>query len=232
VRTARRIARARHHEFVWGREAIRRTDAIVHADDFDRFGAEDAGARLAARLDAVAPQRVHFAPSGAALLSPPLQIPRDRFDGPGTAISSLLVFAAHGTPASRPLGEVLAQARERHLVAWRHYPDPATHPRAPILALAAEAAALGGKFWTLTRELLRLRHDDPVDLHTALLRAGLDPERTLATMRSGAGADRVVEDSASARASGVEYSPTLFINGKRYDGSLDPAAVMAALAPG
>ena len=119
--------------------------------------------------------------------------------------------------------------RERHLssvgVAWRHYPDPLAHPRAVMLALAAEAAAARGRFWALTRELLHIRHHDPADLHAAILRVGLDPERTIEAMRAGTGADRIVDDVASALASGVTFSPALFLNRQRYAGELDPAAV-------
>jgi hypothetical protein len=97
-----------------------------------------------------------------------------------------------------------------------------------VIALAAAAAR--GHFWALTRELLQLRHDDPVDLHAALLRAGLDPERTLDAMRAGTGADRIVADVASALASGVAFSPALFVNGRRYDGELDDAAAAVAAA--
>jgi protein-disulfide isomerase len=100
-----------------------------------------------------------------------------------------------------------------------------------MLALAAEAAAAHGRFWVLTRELLRLRHDDPIDLHAALVRAGLDPERAGDAMRAGTGADRIAGDVASALASGVAFSPALFINGERYRGELDPAAVLAVLEP-
>jgi DSBA-like thioredoxin domain len=198
--------------------------APLPLDDDDVFGAEDAAARLAERVARV-PAR-----AGAGRLEPPLSATRDRFDGPVTEAAALVVFGAHATPFSRPLGRVLTAAREEHLVAWRHFPDPAAHPRAPIFALAAEAAAAHGKFWALTRALLGLRHFDPTDLHDALLRAGLDPERTLDAMRSSVGADRIVDDVASARASGVASSPALFVNGERYRGDLDPAAVCAALA--
>ena len=114
-------------------------------------------------------------------------------------------------------------------MAWRHYPDPTAHPRAAVLALAAEAAAARGAFWVFTRELLAMRHHDPSDLQEAMRRAGLEPERTLAAMREGTGSARIVEDVASALASGVTFSPALFINGERYRGELDPAAVSAAL---
>jgi hypothetical protein len=75
--------------------------------------------------------------------------------------------------------------------------------------------------------VLDLRHFDPPDLHAAMLRAGLDPERTLDAMRADTGADRIVGDVASARVSGVA---SLFVNGERYRGELDAAAVCEALA--
>src|SRR4029077_4014147 len=126
---------------------------------------------------------------------------RDRVDGPQWARSTLVVFGAHGTPASRPLGRVLAAVRTRHpadvALAWRHFPDPAAHPRSAVLALAAEAAAAQGRFWALTRELLSARHHDPIALSEAMVRAGLDPARTRDVMRAGTGADRIVADTAS-----------------------------------
>ena len=94
---------------------------------------------------------------------------------------------------------------------------------------AAEAAATRGKFWVLTRELLKLRHDDPQDLHDALVRAGLDPAWALEAMRARTGAERIDADVASAQASGVGFAPTMFIDGERYRGELDPAAVARIL---
>jgi hypothetical protein len=196
----------------------------------DIFGAEEAAATLAERLDQVPPGAVRPAANGRARLEPPLTTTRDRFDGPFTAESALVVFAAHGTPSSRPLGRVLEDVRDEYLVAWRHFPDPAAHPHAALFALAAEAAGARGKFWVLTRELLDLRHFDPPDLHAAMVRAGVDPERALDAMRAGTGAERIVDDVTSARASGVAYSPALFVNGERYDGALDAIAVREALA--
>lgn len=58
------------------------------------------------------------------------------------------------------------------------------HPRATVLALAAEAAAARGRLWTLTRELLRMRHHDPADLHAAIVRASLGPDSTQEAVRA------------------------------------------------
>jgi hypothetical protein len=214
-------------------ELHHREHADVVDEAVDLFGAEAAAEQLVERLDQVPPGAAGLAPDGRQLLSPPFAPDRDRTDGFPEAQATLVVFGAFGTPSSRPLGQLLTSLREDHVstvrVAWRHYPDPAAHPRAAILALAAEAGASLYRFWPITYELLRQRHDDPRDLRTALLHAGLDPRRTLDAMRAGTGIDRIVDDVTSARSSGVTFSPTLFVNGEQYRGELDPAAVSAAL---
>jgi protein-disulfide isomerase len=198
-------------------------------DDFEVFGAEDAASRLADLIQRAHGEAPRLAADDRPLLAPPVELTRDHADGLTTAESALVVFGAYGTPWSKPLERVLAETRRRHLVVWRHYPDPEAHPHAGMFALAAEAAATGGRFWALTREMLRMHHDDPAALHGAVVRAGLDPQRTIETMQAGIGTDRIVEDVASALASGVEYSPALFVNGERYTGELDVDAVMTAL---
>jgi hypothetical protein len=208
--------------------AVERPQAVQWPPDDDSlFGAEDAAVRVARRIAGL------DVPAVGARLTPPFGPTRDHVDGPLSAGVTLVVFGAYGTPASRPLGELLSDLRARHLttlrVAWRHFPNPPAHPRAVVFALAAESAAARGKFWGLTRELLALEHGDPVDLHHALVRAGLDPERTLAAMRAMTGAGRIVDDAASARTSGVAFSPALFIGRERYHGELTPSAVSAAL---
>src|SRR4051794_4294421 len=199
----------------------------------DRYGVEETAARVAARLVRIAPHAAQVADDGAILLTPPLAPARDRIAGPAWGRATVVVFGAHGTPTSRSLGAVLDAIRRRHLttvgVAWRHYPDPVAHPRALVFALAVEAAARAGRFWTLTRELLRLRHHDPGDLHAAIVRSSLDPGRVLEAMRDGVGEDRIADEVASALASGVTSVPALFIAGERYRGELRPEPVLAAI---
>jgi Thioredoxin len=205
----------------------------VGDDATDRYGAEPTAARLAARLTRIKPHPARVAADGEILLTPALTPGHDRIAGPATADATVVVFGAHATPSARSLGTVIDAVRQRHPatvgVAWRHHPDPAAHPHAVVLALAAEAAAQAGKFWTLTRQLLRLRHHDPEDLHRAILRSSLDPDHTLAAMRRAAGQDRIADDVASALASAVTHTPALFIAGKRYRGELRVAPVLAAI---
>jgi hypothetical protein len=202
-------------------------------DDTDLFGVEDAAARLAERLERVEPGAAHPGPDGRPLLTPAPTRDRDRVEGPLPGRATLVVFGAHATPSSRSLGTVIEEVRRRHLatvgVVWRHYPDPPAHPRAVVFALAAEAAAAKGRFWALTRELLRLHHHDPADLHGAMVRAGLQPEAMLEAMRAGTGTERIASDVASAMASGVTYAPALFVDGRRLRDEVEPRPVLAAL---
>jgi hypothetical protein len=204
---------------------------VVDADDV--YGAEGAARRLSERLALVAPTRARRAADGRVLLPPPIERSRDRIEGLASAPATLVVFGAHATPGARRLGEVLDFVRARHpttvAIAWRHYPDPFAHAHAGLFALAAEAAALTGHFWALTRELLRLDHHASRDLHAAMLRAGVDPGRALAAMRAGTGADRIAADVASALASGVVATPALFGDGERWRGDLDPELVSGTL---
>jgi protein-disulfide isomerase len=214
-------------------EPPQREPPWVVDEGMDVFGAEDAALRLVERLEEVRAHEARVAPDGVVLLSPPLSAARDHLEGPVSAPTSLVVFGAYGTPGTKGLDDLLERLRRRHpadlCIAWRHFPDPPAHPRAPILALAAEAAASEGRFWALHHALLRLRHDDPVDLHAAARRASLDPERLTELMRAGTGSDRIVDDVASAMESGVTSSPTLFVDGERYRGELTIEAVASAL---
>jgi hypothetical protein len=65
--------------------------------------------------------------------------------------------------------------------------------------------------------------------HAAARRADVDFYRLLDRMRTGVGADRIVADVESARASAVGSAPALFVNGDRFSGDLDAATVWAAL---
>jgi 2-hydroxychromene-2-carboxylate isomerase len=213
-------------------EPLDREPSEAVGDD-DLFGAEAAARSLVEKIALLRPPERHAA-DHPGMLRPAFTLDHDRVEGPADAPRTLVVFGAFGAPSSRALGRLLAHVREHHAagvrLAWRHYPDPTAHPRAATLALAAEAAAADGRFWALARELLELRHDDPRDLHGAMVRAGLDPERAIAAMRAGVGADRIVADVASAQDSGVMFAPTLFLDGECYRGELEAAALSDALS--
>ncbi len=102
---------------------------------------------------------------------------------------------------------------------FRHFPVVSKHPRARVLAAAAEAAALQGAFWEMHDSLFgdQGRLDDP-HLWARARRLGLDLDRFEADRRSDAVAARVERDFRSAVRAGVVRTPTLFVDGVQHGG--------------
>jgi protein-disulfide isomerase len=111
---------------------------------------------------------------------------------------------------------------------FRNFPLAEAHPHATAAAELAEAAALQGKFWEM--------HDLLYEHQTALGRANLesyiekldlDRAALKAALESGAPHQRVRGDFTSGVRSGVNGTPSFFINGKRFDGDWRDADTFA-----
>jgi protein-disulfide isomerase len=102
---------------------------------------------------------------------------------------------------------------------FRHFPVVSKHPRARVLAHAAEAAALQGAFWEMHESLFgdQGRLDDP-HLWERARRLGLDLDRFEEDRRSDAVTARVERDFRSAVRAGVVSTPTLFVDGVQHPG--------------
>ena len=105
---------------------------------------------------------------------------------------------------------------------FRNFPLSEMHPHAQHAAEAAEAAAVDGRFWEMHDALFEHQHalDDRhlIEYATAI---GLDGAGFRERLASRAHAARVREDFLSGVKSGVNGTPTFFINGTRYDDSWD-----------
>jgi protein-disulfide isomerase len=88
-----------------------------------------------------------------------------------------------------------------------------------VLAQAAEAAALQGRFWELHDSLYadqgRL---DPPHLWERAERLGLDLDRFESDRRSDETAERVERDFHTGIRAGVTTTPTLFVDGEAHPG--------------
>jgi protein-disulfide isomerase len=102
---------------------------------------------------------------------------------------------------------------------FRNFPLAQAHPHAEHAAEAAEAAAAQGKFWEMHDMLYEhqdaLEDDDLVGYARAL---GLDADRVARELATGAHEERVRRDFREGVRSGVNGTPTFFVNGVRYDG--------------
>lgn len=109
-------------------------------------------------------------------------------------------------------------------LAFRHFALHAKHPRAVVLAHAAEAAGRQGAFWALHDRLYadQGRQDDP-HLWAHVTELGLDVERFEADRRDPAVLERVTRDVHAALRAGATATPTLFTAGGKHAGAPDEA---------
>lgn len=130
----------------------------------------------------------------------------------------LLIYGDYECPYTRKalvsVAQVRAQLGDALVFAFRNFPLTDIHPHAFNAALAAEAAELQGKFWEM-HDLLFSRQtqlaDD--DLVTHATNIGLDEDRFRADFADRKGLARIEADIESGIRSGVEGTPSIFING-------------------
>ena len=102
---------------------------------------------------------------------------------------------------------------------FRHFPVVSKHPRARVLAAAAEAAGLQGRFWEMHDSLLEDQgHLDDPHLWRRAEKLGLDLDRFEQDRRSEALGERVERDFRSGIRAGVTTTPTQFLNGIAHPG--------------
>ena len=103
---------------------------------------------------------------------------------------------------------------------FRNFPLAEAHPHARHAAEAAEAAAEQGNFWEMHDVIYenqdRLEDEDLVEMARRLK---LDSQAIAVALEEGTFTARVREDFRSGIRSGVNGTPTFFINGERYDGA-------------
>ncbi len=105
---------------------------------------------------------------------------------------------------------------------YRHFPQPEVYTLALNTAVASEVAGLQGKFWQMYDMLyLNQKHMNRSSIsHFAeVLRLDMRLyENTIAYRKL---VRKVIHDFESGVKSGVDETPTFFINGKRYSGMAD-----------
>ena len=99
---------------------------------------------------------------------------------------------------------------------FKHYPLSG-HPHALPAAKAAEAARLQGKFWEMHDLLFEHQRElDDAALERYAQQLGLDLERFRADLASEAVKARIEADRAEGKRLGVDSTPSIFINGRRF----------------
>ena len=159
---------------------------------------------------------------------------RDHIQGPVDAAVTLVEYGDYECPhcgRAYPIVKAIRQRMGPKLrFVYRNFPLRESHPHAQQAAEAAEAAGAQGKFWEMHARLFERQFAlDGEYLIEYAGDLGLDVARFRKELSSGAYAARVREDFRSGVTSGVNGTPTFFINGVRHDGSWEFEALLAAL---
>ena len=160
---------------------------------------------------------------------------RDHVRGSPTAEVTLLEYGDYecerSAQACAAIEFVLNEFDGKVRFVFRNFPVGQTHPHAQHAAEAAEAAGAQNMFWEMHDSLFEhqaaLENGNLVEYAVAL---GIDPTRFLRDMASHVGARQVKEDFASGLSSGVNGTPTFFINGARHDDIWDADGLLAAMS--
>jgi protein-disulfide isomerase len=160
---------------------------------------------------------------------------RDHVQGPDSAPVTLVEYGDYECPycgMAYPIVKSIQQALGSKLrFVFRNFPLSDSHPHAEQAAEAAEAAGAQGRFWEMHDALYenqeQLGTDDLMSYAEAL---GIDTNRLAQELADGTYKARVREDFRGGVRSGVNGTPTFFVNGSRYDGGWnDPDQFLRAL---
>lgn len=160
--------------------------------------------------------------------------PNDHIQGSKNASVTLMEYGDYQCPFCGAAYPVVKQLQRRlgevMRFVFRHFPLTEVHPFAEGAAEAAEAAGEQGKFWEMHDTLYENQNAlKPEDLVGYAKRLHLDVPRFTTELTTHAHAKRIREDFLSGVRSGVNGTPTFFINGVRHDGANDFDSLLAAI---
>jgi protein-disulfide isomerase len=172
-----------------------------------------------------------------ALHQPRLAAPlgeHDHLVGPATAPVTLVEYGDYECPycgaAHGSVKEILGVLGDDLRFAFRNFPLGQIHPHASEAANAAEAAGAQGEFWGMHDLLFEnQRHLDTASLIAYARALGLDLQRFGADLTQQTYAPRIREDFLSGVRSGVNGTPTFFVNGVRHNRGYDPESLLEAV---
>jgi protein-disulfide isomerase len=158
----------------------------------------------------------------------------DHVLGPEAAPVTLVEYGDYQCPfcgqAYPVVKELLDKLGSRLRFVFRNFPLATLHEYAEGAAEAAEAAGGQGRFWAMHDVLYEnqeaLGGEDLVKYASAL---GLDESRFVTELTEHAHASRVRVDFMGGVRSGVNGTPTFFINERRHDGSFDLESLLGAV---
>ena len=166
-------------------------------------------------------------------LVPPVN-EHDHIQGSETAPITLVEYGDFQCPYCGQAYPIVKQVQTRLgdnlRFVFRHFPLTRIHAHAEIAAESAEAAGAQGKFWEMHDIIFEnQKRLEPTDLVGYASQLGIDTNRFSRALAGHIYAPYVREHFMSGVHSGVNGTPTFFINGERYDGSWDAESLIDTL---
>ncbi len=158
----------------------------------------------------------------------------DWIRGPVDASVTIVEYGDYECPACqrayREVEKLLESEEGRVRFIFRHFPLIRMHPQALGAALAADAAGRQSKFWEMHSKLYENRGqlgDEHIRGYAQEL--GLDMDRFIRDIKSKQIEAHIRQQRLEGARSGVNGTPTFFVNGTRYDGDFAHEALAAAV---
>ena len=157
---------------------------------------------------------------------------KDHYIGNPNASISMVEYGDYTCPECRQVRDILLRLSERFqnriTFAYRHFIGKDESAR--LVAQAAEAAGMQGKFWEMHAKIFdRNAKFDEQSLIEYAAEIGLDTETFKIELYSNEAKKRVEEDFLDAISSGAKVTPTLFIDGRDYRGAWDELSIIEAI---
>jgi protein-disulfide isomerase len=159
---------------------------------------------------------------------------RDHIAGLANAPLTLVEFGDYQCPYCGAAYPVIKKLREdlgaKLRFVFRNFPLTQVHPYAMVAAEAAEAAALQGRFWEMHDMIFEHQDElEPASLPVWAKEIGLVLSEFGKAVKDGQVTGRIMEDRKSATRSGVNGTPSFFINGVIYDGEAEYSQLLQAM---
>ncbi len=160
--------------------------------------------------------------------------PEDHIQGDPDAECTLVEYGDYECPSCGEAYPIVKRI-QRHFgkrirFVFRNFPLSQIHPDAEAAAEVAEFASSRAEFWPMHDLLFENQDRLGDELYEALAeRLQLPIEDLRTSLEEGEFKARVRADFAGGVRSGVNGTPTFFINGKRNNGSFDYGSLVAAI---
>lgn len=160
--------------------------------------------------------------------------PLDHILGDDSAPVTVVEYGDYECPhcaAAQPIvADILRRLGNRLRFVYRHFPMVEVHPVAGPAAEAAEFAGSRGLFWQMHQSIFVNQPRLSVPLLIALAaNLKLSPVDLRDALASGAFAEKVRGDFISGVRSGVNGTPSFFVNGIRHDSPYGVATLASAI---